>query len=194
MITFENKKIKSSPNKACWNTIEKAFETNKKIKGVIVDKVKGGFTVDLNGAKAFLPRSQVDINPVSDFSLMNVSQLFHILNIDSRRKNIIVSRRSVLEEILYKQRHEFVANLEEGQVIEGVVTNIKDYGAFVELTNGVYGLLHISEMSTTDLHPSEILTKGQTVKAMITGIRYDTHRISLSMTKLENWFVYKKTV
>src|SRR5438552_878322 len=127
-----------------WIKLEKAFNSNEKVQGVIFNQVKGGFTVDLDGAVAFLPRSQVDIRPIRDVSpLMNVPQPFQILKMDRRRGNIVVSRRTVLEETRAEQRQELVQNLEEGQVIDGVVKNITDYGAFVDL-GGIDGLLHVT--------------------------------------------------
>ncbi len=168
-----------------WVKLEKAFETNEKVEGVIFNQVKGGFTVDLDGAVAFLPRSQVDIRPIRDVGpLMNVPQPFHILKMDRRRGNIVVSRRTVLEESRAEQRHEIVANLEEGQVIDGVVKNITDYGAFVDL-GGIDGLLHVTDIAWRRVnHPSEVLTIGQTVKVKIIKINHETHRISLGMKQL----------
>ncbi|KAF2991014.1 30S ribosomal protein S1 [Methylocystis sp. MJC1] len=168
-----------------WVKLEKAFETNEKVEGVIFNQVKGGFTVDLDGAVAFLPRSQVDIRPIRDVApLMNVPQPFHILKMDRRRGNIVVSRRTVLEESRAEQRHEIVANLEEGQVIDGVVKNITDYGAFVDL-GGIDGLLHVTDIAWRRVnHPSEVLTIGQTVKVKIIKINHETHRISLGMKQL----------
>ena len=168
-----------------WVKLEKAFETNEKVEGVIFNQVKGGFTVDLDGAVAFLPRSQVDIRPIRDVGpLMNVPQPFHILKMDRRRGNIVVSRRTVLEESRAEQRHEIVANLEEGQVIDGVVKNITDYGAFVDL-GGIDGLLHVTDIAWRRVnHPSEVLTIGQTVRVKIIKINHETHRISLGMKQL----------
>jgi len=168
-----------------WVKLEKAFENNEKVDGVIFNQVKGGFTVDLDGAVAFLPRSQVDIRPIRDVApLMNVPQPFHILKMDRRRGNIVVSRRTVLEESRAEQRHEIVANLEEGQVIEGVVKNITDYGAFVDL-GGIDGLLHVTDIAWRRVnHPSEVLTIGQSVKVKIIKINHETHRISLGMKQL----------
>ena len=168
-----------------WVKLEKAFETSEKVDGVIFNQVKGGFTVDLDGAVAFLPRSQVDIRPIRDVGpLMNVPQPFHILKMDRRRGNIVVSRRTVLEESRAEQRHEIVANLEEGQVIDGVVKNITDYGAFVDL-GGIDGLLHVTDIAWRRVnHPSEVLTIGQTVKVKIIKINHETHRISLGMKQL----------
>ena len=168
-----------------WVKLEKAFENNEKVDGVIFNQVKGGFTVDLDGAVAFLPRSQVDIRPIRDVApLMNVPQPFHILKMDRRRGNIVVSRRTVLEESRAEQRHEIVANLEEGQVIDGVVKNITDYGAFVDL-GGIDGLLHVTDIAWRRVnHPTEVLTIGQTVRVKIIKINHETHRISLGMKQL----------
>ncbi len=168
-----------------WVKLERAFEAKEKVDGVIFNQVKGGFTVDLDGAVAFLPRSQVDIRPVRDVTpLMNVTQPFEILKMDRRRGNIVVSRRTVLEESRAEQRHEIVANLEEGQVIDGVVKNITDYGAFVDL-GGIDGLLHVTDVAWRRVnHPSEVLSIGQTVKVKIIKINHETHRISLGMKQL----------
>ena len=168
-----------------WVKLEKAFEKQEKVEGVIFNQVKGGFTVDLDGAVAFLPRSQVDIRPIRDVTpLMQVPQPFQILKMDRRRGNIVVSRRTVLEESRAEQRHEIVANLEEGQVIEGMVKNITDYGAFVDL-GGIDGLLHVTDIAWRRVnHPTEVLTIGQTVRVKIIKINHDTHRISLGMKQL----------
>ena len=168
-----------------WVKLEKAFEAKEKVDGVIFNQVKGGFTVDLDGAVAFLPRSQVDIRPIRDVSpLMGVPQPFEILKMDRRRGNIVVSRRTVLEESRAEQRHEIVANLEEGQVIEGVVKNITDYGAFVDL-GGIDGLLHVTDIAWRRVnHPTEVLNIGQSVRVKIIKINHDTHRISLGMKQL----------
>ncbi|WP_158817103.1 30S ribosomal protein S1 [Methylocapsa sp. S129] len=168
-----------------WVKLEQAFEKNEKVDGVIFNQVKGGFTVDLDGAVAFLPRSQVDIRPVRDVApLMNVPQPFQILKMDRRRGNIVVSRRTVLEESRAEQRHEIVANLAEGQVIDGTVKNITDYGAFVDL-GGIDGLLHVTDIAWRRVnHPTEVLSIGQTVKVRIIKINHETHRISLGMKQL----------
>src|SRR5438477_191682 len=168
-----------------WGKLEKAFQGNEKVTGVIFNQVKGGFTVDLDGAVAFLPRSQVDIRPIRDVTpLMNVNQPFQILKMDRRRGNIVVSRRTVLEETRAEQRQELVQNLEEGQVIDGVVKNITDYGAFVDL-GGIDGLLHVTDIAWRRVnHPTEVLTIGQTVKVKIIKINHETHRISLGMKQL----------
>jgi small subunit ribosomal protein S1 len=168
-----------------WVKLEQAFEKQEKVDGVIFNTVKGGYTVDLDGAVAFLPRSQVDIRPIRDVNpLMNVTQPFVILKMDRRRGNIVVSRRTVLEETRAGQRQELVSNLEEGQVIDGVVKNITDYGAFVDL-GGIDGLLHVTDIAWRRVnHPSEVLAVGQTVKVKIVKINQETHRISLGMKQL----------
>ncbi len=168
-----------------WVKLEKAFEAKEKVEGVIFNQVKGGFTVDLDGAVAFLPRSQVDIRPIRDVSpLMGVPQPFEILKMDRRRGNIVVSRRTVLEESRAEQRHEIVGKLEEGQVIEGTVKNITDYGAFVDL-GGIDGLLHVTDIAWRRVnHPTEVLNIGQTVRVKIIKINHETHRISLGMKQL----------
>ncbi|MCT6870765.1 MAG: 30S ribosomal protein S1 [Bartonella sp.] len=170
-----------------WVRLEEKFNAGERVDGVIFSQVKGGFTVDLDGAVAFLPRSQVDIRPIRDVTpLMHNPQPFEILKMDRRRGNIVVSRRTVLEESRAEQRSEIVQNLEEGQVVEGVVKNITDYGAFVDL-GGIDGLLHVTDMAWRRVnHPSEILTIGQTVKVQIIRINQDTHRISLGMKQLES--------
>ena len=170
-----------------WGKLEKAFNANEKVQGVIFNQVKGGFTVDLDGAVAFLPRSQVDIRPIRDVSpLMNQPQPFQILKMDRRRGNIVVSRRTVLEETRAEQRQELVQNLEEGQVIDGVVKNITDYGAFVDL-GGIDGLLHVTDIAWRRVnHPTEVLNIGQQVKVKIIKINHETHRISLGMKQLQD--------
>jgi small subunit ribosomal protein S1 len=169
-----------------WGKLEKAFNNNEKVQGMIFNQVKGGFTVDLDGAVAFLPRSQVDIRPIRDVSpLMNQPQPFQILKMDRRRGNIVVSRRTVLEETRAEQRQELVQNLEEGQVIDGVVKNITEYGAFVDL-GGIDGLLHVTDIAWRRVnHPTEVLNIGQQVKVKIIKINHETHRISLGMKQLQ---------
>jgi small subunit ribosomal protein S1 len=170
-----------------WAKLEVKFEAGERVEGVIFNQVKGGFTVDLDGAVAFLPRSQVDIRPIRDVTpLMHNPQPFEILKMDKRRGNIVVSRRMVLEESRAEQRSEIVQNLEEGQVVDGVVKNITDYGAFVDL-GGIDGLLHVTDMAWRRVnHPSEILSIGQQVKVQIIRINQETHRISLGMKQLES--------
>src|SRR3989449_26393 len=178
-----------------WGKLELAFKNNEKVQGVIFNQVKGGFTVDLDGAVAFLPRSQVDIRPIRDVTpLMNVPQPFQILKMDRRRGNIVVSRRTVLEETRAEQRQELVQNLEEGQVIDGVVKNITDYGAFVELEPGIEGLIHVSEMSWTkkNVHPGKIVSTSQEVEVQILEVDPVKRRISLGLkqTMRNPWEVF----
>ena len=168
-----------------WNHLEVAHDKGEQVEGAIVGRVKGGFTVDLSGAVAFLPGSQVDIRPVRDITpLMSIPQPFQILKMDRRRGNIVVSRRAVLEVTRAVQRTELVANLAEGQVLEGVVKNITDYGAFVDL-GGIDGLLHVTDMAWRRInHPSEALTIGETVKVQVIKVNAETQRISLGMKQL----------
>ena len=169
-----------------WVRLEEMFAKNENVTGQIFNQVKGGFTVDLDGAVAFLPRSQVDVRPVRDVGpLMNSPQPFRILKMDKRRGNIVVSRRSVLEDTLAEQRSELVQRLHEGQIVDGVVKNITEYGAFVDL-GGIDGLLHVTDMAWRRVnHPSEILNIGETVKVQIIRINPETFRISLGMKQLE---------
>ncbi len=169
-----------------WVRLDKAFQDGGRVTGVIFGRVKGGFTVDLDGAVAFLPGSQVDVRPVRDVGpLMNMPQNFQILKMDRRRGNIVVSRRAVLEEKRAEERTELVASLTEGQVVEGVVKNITDYGAFVDL-GGVDGLLHVTDIAWRRVsHPTEVLQVGQTVKVQIIKINHETQRISLGMKQLQ---------
>ncbi|MGN6269851.1 MAG: 30S ribosomal protein S1 [Sphingomonas sp.] len=172
---------------AAWDKLEAEFTENNRVEGVIFGRVKGGFTVDLNGAVAFLPGSQVDIRPVRDVTpLMDMPQPFQILKMDRKRGNIVVSRRAVLEETRAEQRSGLIQSLHEGQVIDGVVKNITDYGAFVDL-GGIDGLLHVTDLSYKRVgHPSEMLNIGDTVKVQIIRINRDTQRISLGMKQLES--------
>lgn len=169
-----------------WDRLEKAYAAEERVDGAIFGRVKGGFTVDLGGAVAFLPGSQVDVRPVRDAGpLMGLKQPFQILKMDRRRGNIVVSRRAILEESRAEQRAEVIANLTEGQTVEGVVKNITEYGAFVDL-GGVDGLLHVTDMAWRRVnHPSEILSIGETVKVQVVKINKDTHRISLGMKQLQ---------
>ena len=169
-----------------WGLLEKAFESTERVNGTIFGRVKGGFTVDLSGAVAFLPGSQVDIRPVRDITpLMGTPQPFQILKMDRSRGNIVVSRRAVLEESRAEQRSELITNLKEGQVLEGVVKNITDYGAFVDL-GGVDGLLHVTDIAWRRInHPSEALQIGQTVNVQVIRFNPETQRISLGMKQLE---------
>ena len=170
-----------------WDRLEKAYASEERVDGAIFGRVKGGFTVDLGGAVAFLPGSQVDVRPVRDAGpLMGLKQPFQILKMDRRRGNIVVSRRAILEESRAEQRAEVIGNLTEGQAVDGVVNNITEYGAFVDL-GGVDGLLHVTDMAWRRVnHPSEILSIGETVKVQVIKINKDTHRISLGMKQLQD--------
>ncbi|PHQ67716.1 MAG: 30S ribosomal protein S1 [Paracoccus sp.] len=170
-----------------WDRLEKAYADEERVEGAIFGRVKGGFTVDLGGAVAFLPGSQVDVRPVRDAGpLMGLKQPFQILKMDRRRGNIVVSRRAILEESRAEQRAEVIANLTEGQTVDGVVKNITEYGAFVDL-GGVDGLLHVTDMAWRRVnHPSEILSIGETVKVQVIKINKDSHRISLGMKQLQD--------
>ena len=170
-----------------WIKLEQSFAAEERVEGVIFGRVKGGFTVDLDGATAFLPGSQVDIRPVRDVTpLMNTKQPFQILKMDRRRGNIVVSRRAIMEETRAEARSEIVQNLVEGQAVEGVVKNITDYGAFVDL-GGVDGLLHVTDIAWRRVnHPSEVLTVGETVRVQVIKINSETQRISLGMKQLES--------
>src|SRR5450432_482901 len=169
-----------------WTNLEKAFEAQKRVDGTIYGRVKGGFTVDLGGAVAFLPGSQVDIRPVRDVGpLMGTPQPFQILKMDRARGNIVVSRRAVLEESRAEARSELIQGLKEGMILDGVVKNITDYGAFVDL-GGVDGLLHVTDIAWRRInHPSEALTIGQQVKVQVIRFNSETQRISLGMKQLE---------
>ncbi|MBT5300318.1 MAG: 30S ribosomal protein S1, partial [Rhodospirillaceae bacterium] len=169
-----------------WSELEKSFKATERVNGVIFGRVKGGFIVDLSGAVAFLPGSQVDIRPVRDITpLMGTPQPFQILKMDAQRNNIVVSRRAVLEETRSEARSELMANLSEGQVLEGVVKNITDYGAFIDL-GGVDGLLHVTDIAWKRInHPSEVLQIGETIKVQVIRFNAETQRISLGMKQLE---------
>ena len=169
-----------------WDKLEKAAKTEERVDGIIFGKVKGGFTVDLDGAIAFLPGSQVDVRPIKDtMPLMNVPQPFQVLKMDRKRGNIVVSRRAVLEESRAEQRAELVGNLAEGNTVEGIVKNITDYGAFVDL-GGLDGLLHVTDIAWKRInHPSEVLNLGDSIKVQIIKVNKETNRISLGMKQLE---------
>ena len=169
-----------------WVALEKAFGGENRVEGTIFGRVKGGFTVDLGGAVAFLPGSQVDVRPVRDIApLLNTKQPFQILKMDRRRGNIVVSRRAVMEETRAEARAELVASLKEGQVLEGVVKNITDYGAFVDLGE-VDGLLHVTDIAWRRVnHPSDLLSIGQQVKVQVIRFNVETQRISLGMKQLQ---------
>src|SRR5215213_7383262 len=169
-----------------WTQLEKNFQANERVTGTIFGRVKGGFTVDLSGAVAFLPGSQVDIRPVRDITpLLGSPQPFQILKMDRSRGNIVVSRRAVLEESRAEQRSELVASLKEGQILNGVVKNITDYGAFVDL-GGVEGLVHVSEMSWTkkNVHPGKIVSTSQEVEVMVLDVDPQKRRISLGLKQV----------
>ena len=169
-----------------WQDLEKCLNSGERVNGVIFGRVKGGFTVDLNGAIAFLPGSQIDIRPIRDITpLMGITQPFQILKMDKVRGNIVVSRRVVLEETRAEARAELINDLKEGSVLEGVVKNITDYGAFIDL-GGVDGLLHVTDISWKRInHPAEVLSVGQTVKVQVIKFNEDNQRISLGMKQLE---------
>ena len=169
-----------------WDRLEKAVEGDGRVEGAIFGRVKGGFTVDLGGAVAFLPGSQVDVRPVRDAGpLMGLKQPFQILKMDRRRGNIVVSRRAILEESRAEQRAEIIGRLSEGDVVDGVVKNVTEYGAFVDL-GGVDGLLHVTDMAWRRVHhPSEIVTIGETLKVQVIKINKETHRISLGVKQLQ---------
>ena len=169
-----------------WDKLEKAAKTEERVDGIIFGKVKGGFTVDLDGAIAFLPGSQVDVRPIKDTNpLMNVPQPFQVLKMDRKRGNIVVSRRAVLEESRAEQRAELVGNLAEGNTVDGIVKNITDYGAFVDL-GGLDGLLHVTDIAWKRInHPSEVLNLGDSIKVQIIKVNKETNRISLGMKQLE---------
>ena len=178
-----------------WDRLEKAYADDARVDGAIFGRVKGGFTVDLGGAVAFLPGSQVDVRPVRDAGpLMGLKQPFQILKMDRRRGNIVVSRRAILEESRAEQRAEVIGNLAEGDDVEGVVKNITEYGAFVNL-GGVDGLLHVTDMAWRRInHPSEILTIGESIKVQVIKINKDTHRISLGMKQCQEnpWLIFSE--
>ena len=169
-----------------WGDLEKAMEKGEHVIGTIFGRVKGGFTVDLNGATAFLPGSQIDVRPIRDVTpLIGVAQPFALLKMDKLRGNIVVSRRAVLEETRAEQRTEMIKNLKEGEIVDGTVKNITDYGAFIDL-GGVDGLLHVTDISWKRItNPAELLSVGQTVKVQVIKFNTDTGRVSLGMKQLE---------
>lgn len=169
-----------------WIELEKSHTKGERVTGVIFGKVKGGFTVDLGGAIAFLPGSQVDIRPVRDVSpLMGTPQPFMILKMDRPRGNIVVSRRAILEESRQDARSDLLEGIREGSVVQGVVKNITDYGAFIDL-GGVDGLLHVTDISWKRVaHPSEALTIGQTLNVQVIRYNAENQRISLGLKQLE---------
>ncbi len=170
-----------------WADLEKSMNAGERVNGIIFGRVKGGFTVDLNGAIAFLPGSQIDIRPIRDITpLMGISQPFQILKMDKLRGNIVVSRRVVLEETRAEARAELIDGIKEGAILDGVVKNITDYGAFIDL-GGVDGLLHVTDISWKRInHPAEVLSVGQNIKVQVIRFNEDTQRISLGMKQLES--------
>ena len=179
--------VEKAKREAVWDALDLACKQSQKVVGVIFGRVKGGFTVDLSGTTAFLPRSQVDVRPTTDIEpLLNIQQPFIILKMDKVRNNIVVSRRAVLEQSRAEARSELVANMQEGQVLDGVVKNITDYGAFIDL-GGVDGLLHVTDIAWTRVnHPADKLKVGQEVKVVLIRFNKDTQRISLGMKQLES--------
>ena len=169
-----------------WDKLEGAFEGEETVEGKISGKVKGGFTVDLGQVRGFLPGSLVDVRPVRDTSYLENKDLeFKVIKLDQKRNNVVVSRRAVVEAEYSEEREKLLENLEEGAVIKGVVKNLTDYGAFVDL-GGVDGLLHVTDMAWRRVnHPSEIVSIGETVKVQVIKINKDTHRISLGMKQLQ---------
>lgn len=178
--------LEKARKEALWDELSQAMVEGRNVEGMIVGRVKGGFSVDLHGASAFLPGSQIDIRPVGDASaLMNLPQPFKIIKMDKSRNNIVVSRRSVIEESLADARSELMSKLAEGQVIQGVVKNITEYGAFVDL-GGIDGLLHATDMSWKRVsHPSEVVSVGQTLDVMVLKFNPETQRISLGLKQLQ---------
>lgn len=178
--------VEKARREAVWDELDKSYQDGVLVNGVIFGKVKGGFAVDLDGAVAFLPGSQVDIRPIRDIGpLMNIVQPFKLLKMDKARSNIVVSRRSVLEETRAGARSDLIANLSEGQVLAGIVKNITDYGAFIDL-GGVDGLLHVTDISWRRInHPSDILKVGESVQVQVIRFNKENQRISLGMKQLE---------
>ncbi len=189
---FENRQGEASLSREkalrerVWEDLEEKCESGEQVEGVIFSRVKGGFTVDIQGAIAFLPGSQVDIRPIKDPSaLMNVAQPFQILKMDRRRGNIVVSRRAIMEESRSEARDELLNNIHEGQTLEGIVKNITDYGAFIDM-GGIDGLLHVTDISWKRInHPSEVLSIGDTINVLVTKFDEKTKRVSLGMKQLE---------
>jgi len=168
-----------------WMVLEKAFDNNEAVMGVINGKVKGGFTVDVNTVRAFLPGSLVDVRPIRDADhLMNKELEFKLIKLDQKRNNVVVSRRAVLESVNSAERDELLSNLQEGQSVTGIIKNLTDYGAFVDL-GGVDGLLHITDMSWKRIkHPSEIVEVGQEIEVKVLKFDRDRNRVSLGLKQL----------
>ena len=180
VISLEKAKRQKS-----WRRMEKAFEKKEEVKGMIISKVKGGFCISVDSCLCFCPSSQLDIRPIKNLdSLMKSPQTFQIEKIDQRRKNIVVSRRAIIEKIRNKDKDKIISKLKEGDIVQGVVKNITDWGVFVDL-NGVDALLHITDISWSRINkPSELLSLGQTIKVKITKIEPIKLKISVSIKHL----------
>jgi small subunit ribosomal protein S1 len=168
-----------------WKKMEKAFENKEEVKGIIISKCKGGFAVNVDSCLCFLPGSQVDIRPLKNFDhLMKVPQTFECVKMDKKRGNIVLSRRAIMEKIRDKGRNELISKLKEGDVVQGIVKNLTDWGVFVNL-NGLDALLHITDISWSRINkPSELLSIGQSIKVKITKIETEKKKISVSMKHL----------
>ncbi len=168
-----------------WKELEKAFEAEELVTGIINGKVKGGFTVDLKNIRAFLPGSLVDVRPVRDTAHLEGKELeFKVIKLDAKRNNVVVSRRAVLEAANSQEREELLANLQEGQSVKGIVKNLTDYGAFVDL-GGVDGLLHITDMAWKRIkHPSEIVAVGDEIDVKVLKFDRERNRVSLGLKQL----------
>jgi small subunit ribosomal protein S1 len=168
-----------------WAELERAFESDEVVKGKITGKVKGGFTVDLKDIRAFLPGSLVDVRPVRDTAYLEGKELeFKIIKLDQRRNNVVVSRRAVVEQEYSAEREELLKNLQEGMVVKGVVKNLTDYGAFLDL-GGIDGLLHITDMAWKRVkHPSEVVNIGDEVDIKVLKFDRERNRVSLGLKQL----------
>ena len=177
--------IEKAKKEAVWQSLAEKLETGEPVEGIITGRTKGGFAVDIRGTVAFLPGSQVDLRLVKDISpLMNIPQPFKLLKMDRQRNNIVVSRRAVLESQRDAVKNEVLSKLEEGAVVDGVVKNIMEYGAFVDI-GGIDGLLHVTDMSWKRVaSPTDVINVGDTVKVQVLKINRDTARISLGMKQL----------
>ncbi|AEA67751.1 MULTISPECIES: 30S ribosomal protein S1 [Pseudomonas] len=178
----------------CWIVLEAAFAAEEVVKGVINGKVKGGFTVDVNGIRAFLPGSLVDVRPVRDTTHLEGKELeFKVIKLDQKRNNVVVSRRSVLEAENSAEREALLESLQEGQQVKGIVKNLTDYGAFVDL-GGVDGLLHITDMAWKRIkHPSEIVNVGDEIDVKVLKYDRERNRVSLGLKQLgeDPWVAIK---
>jgi len=168
-----------------WKKMEKAFEKKEDVKGSIISRCKGGFIVNVDSCLCFLPGSQVDLRPLKNFDhLMNTPQTFECVKLDKKRGNIVLSRRAIMERIRDKDRDKIIAKIKEGDVIQGIVKNLTDWGVFVDL-NGVDALLHITDISWSRINkPSELLSIGQTIKVKVTKIETEKKKISVSIKHL----------